>query len=50
MQYLVRVGDEYPHRKTYKSVLMAFSAWLSTRKKDLDTFTLFDVEEYDEHT
>jgi hypothetical protein len=45
MAYLVRVG-KVPASKTYRSVLMAFSAWLSTRKKDLDTFTLFDAEEY----
>jgi integrase len=43
--YLVRVG-KIPASKAYRSVLTAFSSWLSIRKKNFDTFNQFDVEEY----
>jgi integrase len=35
-----------PASKAYRSVLVAFSKWLSARKKNFDTFTKLDVEEY----
>jgi hypothetical protein len=44
-EYLAKC-DRIPAAKTYRSVLRSFSSWLRTIKRDFDTFTTDEAEQY----